>query len=179
MPGSNEGISLTHLVEGNDNDTRRGRHENVPEYIAVASHSVPLHDSAGHGGSFMKPRLKYLAVATIASLYMLPFMRFALIGSDEGILLVETERIVNGQVYARDFWPGAGPGTLYLLATWFKSFWRFIHRSADLPVPHALGDWRTGFLFIPTPVRKPLAGPMCPPDGNIFRIHWLRSQSSF
>ncbi len=51
----------------------------------------------------MKPWLKYLAFATVASLYMFPFMRFTIMGSDEGILLVEAERIVNGQVYARDF----------------------------------------------------------------------------
>jgi hypothetical protein len=68
----------------------------------------------------MKPWLKYLAFATVASLYMFPFMRFTMMGSDEGILLVEAERIVNGQVYARDFFPGVGPGTLYLLAGWFK-----------------------------------------------------------
>jgi hypothetical protein len=70
----------------------------------------------------MKPWLKYLAFAAVASLYLFVFMRFTMMGSDEGILLVEAERIVNGQVYARDFWPGAGPGTLYLLAAWFKVF---------------------------------------------------------
>ena len=70
----------------------------------------------------MKPWLKYLVLATVASLYMLPFVRFAIMGSDEGTLLVEAERIVNGQIYARDFLPGVGPGTLYLLAAWFKVF---------------------------------------------------------
>jgi hypothetical protein len=70
----------------------------------------------------MKPWLKYLALATVASLYLSAFMRFTMTGSDEGVLLVEAERIVNGQVYARDFLPGVGPGSLYLLAAWFKVF---------------------------------------------------------
>ena len=70
----------------------------------------------------MKPRLKYLAFVTVASLYLFALLRFTMMGSDEGVLLVEAERIVNGQVYARDFLPGVGPGSLYILAAWFKIF---------------------------------------------------------
>lgn len=70
----------------------------------------------------MKPWLRYVVFAAVASLYMLPFLHFAIMGSDEGTLLVEAERIVNGQIYARDFLPGVGPGILYLLAAWFKVF---------------------------------------------------------
>ena len=70
----------------------------------------------------MKPWLKYLTLAAAASLYLFPFMRYVFVGSDEGILLVGAERIVNGQVYARDFFEAVGPGTFYLLAAWFKVF---------------------------------------------------------
>ena len=49
-------------------------------------------------------------------------MRFMLLNSDEGIFLSGAERIVNGQVFARDFFEGMGPGSFYWLAAFFKLF---------------------------------------------------------
>jgi len=49
-------------------------------------------------------------------------MRFINLGSDEGSLLCGAERIVYGQVYARDFFELMGPGTFYWLAAFFKLF---------------------------------------------------------
>lgn len=64
----------------------------------------------------------YLLFALCASLYLLPFMRIMYAGTDEGTLLCGAERIVHGQVFARDFFEVMGPGTFYLLAAFFKLF---------------------------------------------------------
>lgn len=64
----------------------------------------------------------YLIFTLCASLYLLPFMRIIFAGTDEGILLCGAERIVHGQVFARDFFEMPGPGTFYLLAAFFKLF---------------------------------------------------------
>ncbi len=57
-----------------------------------------------------------------AAIYLLPFMRLVLSAPDEGTMLVGAERIVHGQVFARDFFEVIGPGIFYLLAAWFKVF---------------------------------------------------------
>jgi hypothetical protein len=64
----------------------------------------------------------YLLFTLCASLYLLPFMRIIFAGTDEGILLCGAERIVHGQVFARDFFEMPGPGTFYWLAAFFKLF---------------------------------------------------------
>jgi Dolichyl-phosphate-mannose-protein mannosyltransferase len=57
-----------------------------------------------------------------AGLYVLPFMRLFLQGSDEGLLIDGAVRVANGQVFARDFAEVVGPGTFYWLAMFFKLF---------------------------------------------------------
>ncbi|MES2222304.1 MAG: hypothetical protein V4587_15215 [Acidobacteriota bacterium] len=44
------------------------------------------------------------------------------IGTDEGTLVYGAVRIVQGQVFARDFFEVMGPGTFYWLAAFFKLF---------------------------------------------------------
>jgi hypothetical protein len=64
----------------------------------------------------------YAIFALCAAIYILPFMRFYLLGTDEGTLDYGAERIAQGQVFARDFFEVMGPGTLYQLALLFKLF---------------------------------------------------------
>jgi 4-amino-4-deoxy-L-arabinose transferase-like glycosyltransferase len=66
--------------------------------------------------------LSYLLFTVAASLYLLPFMRLLLQGTDEGTLVYGAVRIVHGQVFARDFFEVIGPGTFYWLAVFFKLF---------------------------------------------------------
>ncbi len=53
-------------------------------------------------------------------MYILPFMRLYLGGADEGLFLYGAERVVHGQVFARDFFEIMGPGTFYWVAAFFK-----------------------------------------------------------
>src|SRR5450631_1017443 len=55
-------------------------------------------------------------------LYLLPFMRIVLKGTDEGTVLYGAVRIAHGQVFARDFFEVIGPGSFYLQALYFKMF---------------------------------------------------------
>lgn len=49
-------------------------------------------------------RLKsYLLYTLCACLYILPFMRLYMVGTDEGTLDYGAVRVVHGQVFARDF----------------------------------------------------------------------------
>jgi len=64
----------------------------------------------------------YLVFTLCAGLYLLPFMRFMWLGSDEGMLLCGATKIAQGQVFARDFFEVIGPGTFYWLAAFFKLF---------------------------------------------------------
>jgi len=64
----------------------------------------------------------YFLFALCASLYLLPFMRIMFAWSDDGTLLCGAERIIHGQVFARDFFEVMGPGTFYWLAIFFKLF---------------------------------------------------------
>ncbi|MBS1820549.1 MAG: hypothetical protein JST61_01025 [Acidobacteria bacterium] len=63
-----------------------------------------------------------LFFALCASLYILPFMRMLVLGTDEGTLIDGAVRVVNGQVFAKDFLEVMGPGTFYWLALFFKLF---------------------------------------------------------
>jgi hypothetical protein len=69
-----------------------------------------------------RPYLRYILFALCFSLYLLPFMRLLLLGTDEGTLVHGAVRIVHGQVFARDFFEVIGPGTFYGLAAFFKLF---------------------------------------------------------
>jgi hypothetical protein len=62
----------------------------------------------------------YFIYALCASLYILPFMRLFMLGTDEGTLDYGAVRIVHGQVFARDFFEVIGPGTFYWLAAFYK-----------------------------------------------------------
>jgi len=64
----------------------------------------------------------YLIFTLCASIYLLPFMRILMQGTDEGTLLYGAVRVVHGQVLARDFFDVMGPGTFYWLAAFFKLF---------------------------------------------------------
>jgi Dolichyl-phosphate-mannose-protein mannosyltransferase len=64
----------------------------------------------------------YLMFTVLASLYFLPFMRLLLQQAPEGILVYGAERIVHGQVFARDFFEVQGPASFYWLAFFFKLF---------------------------------------------------------
>ncbi len=64
----------------------------------------------------------YLLFILCASLYLLPFMRLLLQGTDEGLLVSGAVRVAHGQVFARDFSEVVGPGTFYWLALFFKLF---------------------------------------------------------
>lgn len=64
----------------------------------------------------------YGVFAFCVSLFLLPFMSCVALGSDEGTLLCGAARIVQGQVFARDFFEVMGPGTFYWLAAFFKIF---------------------------------------------------------
>ena len=64
----------------------------------------------------------YLLYILCACLYILPFMRIYMLGTDEGTLDYGAVRVVHGQVFARDFFEVIGPGTFYWLAGFFKLF---------------------------------------------------------
>ncbi len=64
----------------------------------------------------------YFLFTLCACLYILPFMRLYMLGTDEGILDYGAVRIVHGQVFARDFFEVMGPGTFYWLAAFYKLF---------------------------------------------------------
>jgi hypothetical protein len=66
--------------------------------------------------------MNYLVFTLVTSLYLLPFMRLLLTGTDEGQFISGAVRIVQGQVFARDFFEIVGPGTFYWLALFFKLF---------------------------------------------------------
>lgn len=68
------------------------------------------------------PWLNYLTFAIGTSLFLVPFLRYAFSGSDEGLLLCGAMRVAQGQVFARDFFEIGGPGTFYLLGAFFKLF---------------------------------------------------------
>src|SRR4029077_16907702 len=64
----------------------------------------------------------YLLYALCACLYILPFMRLYMLGTDEGTLDYGAVRVIHGQIFARDFFEVIGPGTFYWLAAFFKLF---------------------------------------------------------
>lgn len=66
--------------------------------------------------------LEWAILVSVATLFLLPFMRLVIAQSDEGWLLCGAIRIVQGQVFARDFFELAGPGGFYLVALFFKLF---------------------------------------------------------
>jgi len=88
--------------------------------MIVATGSTTIH--APKRKFLAEKGLNYLIFAFASSLYLLPFMRLARLGTDEGTLVYGAVRIVQGQVFARDFFEVMGPGTFYWLAMFFKLF---------------------------------------------------------
>ncbi len=64
----------------------------------------------------------YVLFALFASLYLLPFMRIMMVGTDEGTLDYGAVRVYQGQVFAKDFFEVIGPGTFYWLAGFYELF---------------------------------------------------------
>jgi hypothetical protein len=98
------------------------------ESMPLPSHDGTVPMTASSAADFTKAQpsrrsyLNYLTFMFCASLYLIPFMRVIRVGSDEGTFLCGAVRIVQGQVFARDFFEVMGPGTFYLLAMFFKLF---------------------------------------------------------
>jgi Dolichyl-phosphate-mannose-protein mannosyltransferase len=72
--------------------------------------------------TFTRKYTHYSVFILCASMYLLPFMRLLLRGTDEGTLLYGAVRVAHGQVLAHDFFEVMGPGTFYWLAAFFKLF---------------------------------------------------------
>lgn len=64
----------------------------------------------------------YLVFAFAVSLYLIPFVRLVMRGTDEGILLMGAVRTCQGQLLGQDFFEVVGPGSFYWLALFFKLF---------------------------------------------------------
>ncbi|HEX4021253.1 MAG TPA: glycosyltransferase family 39 protein [Acidobacteriaceae bacterium] len=87
--------------------------------------NVVAHDHTAQAPTqkaYLRRYVPYLVFAFCASLYLLPFMRLLLQGTDEGLLVSGAVRVAHGQVFARDFIEMAGPGTFYWVALFFKLF---------------------------------------------------------
>jgi 4-amino-4-deoxy-L-arabinose transferase-like glycosyltransferase len=65
-----------------------------------------------------------IAVAPLLAFafYLLPFMRILSPRTDEGTFLYGAERLLHGQVFARDFYEVMGPGTFYWLSLFYRWF---------------------------------------------------------
>src|ERR1700733_5940601 len=88
--------------------------------MSAVTASPPVNNSVKTASA---ARLKsYLLYTLFACLYILPFMRLYMQGTDEGILDNGAVRIIHGQVFARDFFEVIGPGTFYWLAAFFRLF---------------------------------------------------------
>jgi hypothetical protein len=72
--------------------------------------------------SAVRRALPYLVLTACSVLYLYPFMRLLMHGTDEGTLIYAAERVAEGQVPFRDFFEVMGPGTFYWLALFFKIF---------------------------------------------------------
>jgi len=85
--------------------------------------TAPLSTDSTSQFAATRERLRSYAIFLIsAGLYLLPFMRLYLVGTDEGTLDYGAVRVFHGQVFARDFFEVIGPGTFYWIAAFFKIF---------------------------------------------------------
>ncbi len=78
--------------------------------------------ASGTQSALCHPTIAYVVFVVFTSLYLLPFMRIMLPHSNEGTLIYGAERIVQGDVFARDFFEVMGPGSFYIVALLFKTF---------------------------------------------------------
>jgi hypothetical protein len=79
-----------------------------------------------------KPWTVYLAIGTLAALYLFPFVRVLWRNGDEGIELGGAHLVLQGQIPSRDFFVPMGPGSFYWLAAFFKIFGESIETSRGL-----------------------------------------------
>jgi hypothetical protein len=85
--------------------------------------TVDVKGSASSSQSALRQAtFSYVVFTVLAALYLLPFMRIMLPHSNEGTLIYGAERIVQGDVFARDFFEVMGPGSFYIMAMFFKVF---------------------------------------------------------
>jgi hypothetical protein len=66
--------------------------------------------------------VSYALFTLTSCMYLFPFMRVLLHGTDEGTLLCRAVSVANGQIAGRDFFEIIGPGTYYWLALFFRLF---------------------------------------------------------
>jgi hypothetical protein len=89
--------------------------------MTVAIPSLTTHSTESR--ALVRHRLlNYFIFVLCSSLYLFPFMRLLIWGTDEGMLAYGAVRVAQGQVFARDFFEIVGPGTFYWLALFFKLF---------------------------------------------------------
>lgn len=89
--------------------------------MSVTSTPLTVHNPTPQA-SWTRRIRPYLVFLLCTSLYLFPFMRLLLGGSDEGLLVSGALRVAKGQVFARDFFEIVGPGTFYWLALFFRMF---------------------------------------------------------
>ena len=87
--------------------------------MRTPGHAETVHAPAQRSSSKWS---SYAIFALCAGLYLLPFMRLLQLGGDEGSVVYGAVRIVQGQVFARDFFEVMGPVTPYWVAAFFKVF---------------------------------------------------------
>ena len=96
--------------------------QEIPEILheEVGKYTSPVPSSLPRAG--VSRYTSYLIFTLCSVVYLLPFTRLLLRGTDEGTLVYGATRIIHGQVFARDFFEVMGPGTFYWLAAFFKLF---------------------------------------------------------
>ncbi len=82
----------------------------------------------------------YLGVAFCTAAYLFPFVRMVWGIGDEGVSLDGARRIIQGQLFARDFEEMVGPGAFWWPALFFKAF------GVSIVTAHAL-LWLTGIAI--------------------------------
>jgi hypothetical protein len=104
--------------------------ERSPAELGTCVHSYAKQTGRKRDSTTLTPTPKvtkraympYLIFTLSAVAYLFPFMRLLLQTPPEGLFIYGSERIVHGQVFARDFFEVVGPGTFYWLALFFKLF---------------------------------------------------------
>ncbi|HTU51121.1 MAG TPA: glycosyltransferase family 39 protein [Acidobacteriaceae bacterium] len=103
-------------------DHQKRSHAAAEDRESLPAVSAPFLSPSSEKSSIYQTYLNTLLVTVCAAIYLLPFMRILLSGTDEGTLVYGAVRIIHGQVFARDFFEVMGPGTFYWLALFFKLF---------------------------------------------------------
>jgi hypothetical protein len=102
--------------------TRDLTSEDMFEDSEMSVIAVPAESESSWKTAWTRRFVSYATFSLCSTIYLFPFMRLLLQGTDEGLLVYGAVRIVHGQVFARDFFEIMGPGTFYWLAIFFKLF---------------------------------------------------------